>query len=59
MTSRIHDDPQQMDWRKFAISVVVALVVILIASVIVLKIRQNTIMKGITHPARTSATTPE
>lgn len=48
-----------MNTRKFMISVIVALFVILVASVLVVKSRQNTMMRGIAHPAPTSSTTPE
>lgn len=58
--NRHPNDPNKgLDTRKFMISVVVALVVILVASILFVKSRQNTMMKGIAHPKPTSANTPE
>lgn len=63
MKNKINRDPNDpnkgMDTRKFMISVVVALVLILVVAVIFLKTRQNTMMRGITRPAPTSSATPE
>ena len=53
-----NDTNKGMNTRKFLVSVIIALFVILIGSLFVVKSRQNTMMRGIAHPKPTSAATP-
>jgi hypothetical protein len=58
--NRNPNDPNKgLNTRTYMISIVVALVIIFVGSLLFIKSRQDTMMKGIAHPKPTSANTPE
>lgn len=58
-TRNPNDSNKGLDTRKFMISVGVALVLMFLAALLVVGTHEHSLLWGVTHPKRATATTPE